>query len=153
MHLASKGRYAVTAMMDLAIHDREGPVTLADMAKKQGVSVSYLEQLFSKLRVAGLVEGVRGPGGGYRLAKAPARITVAEIVTCVDEAPGRTNRETSEQCKTHELWKSFSHSVFEFLDGLTLESFVDRREVRAFSRRQNADRTRLNFILPRPAVR
>ncbi|CAG0909061.1 unnamed protein product, partial [Cyprideis torosa] len=77
-------------MMDLAIHDREGPVTLADISKKQGISLSYLEQLFAKLRKANLVEGVRGPGGGYRLAKVPGKITVAEIITSVDEGVDAT---------------------------------------------------------------
>ncbi|HAS52295.1 MAG TPA: Fe-S cluster assembly transcriptional regulator IscR, partial [Gammaproteobacteria bacterium] len=85
MKLSTKGRYAVTAMMHLAIHDRNGPVTLAEISQCQGISLSYLEQLFSKLRRRGLVEGVRGPGGGYRLALIPDQVTIADIVSAVDE--------------------------------------------------------------------
>ncbi|MCK4708936.1 MAG: Rrf2 family transcriptional regulator, partial [Gammaproteobacteria bacterium] len=85
MRLSTKGRYGVTAMMDLAIHDNAGPVTLADISQCQGISLSYLEQLFSKLRKHGLVDGVRGPGGGYKLARPADSITVAEIIMAVDE--------------------------------------------------------------------
>jgi len=85
MRLSTKGRYAVTAMMHLAIHDRYGPVTLAEISQCQGISLSYLEQLFAKLRKQSLVEGVRGPGGGYRLARFPDQITVADIISAVDE--------------------------------------------------------------------
>ena len=91
MRLSTKGRYGVTAMMDLAIHDNAGPVTLADISQCQGISLSYLEQLFSKLRKHGLVDGVRGPGGGYKLARSPENITVAEIIAAVDERVDITN--------------------------------------------------------------
>ena len=85
MKLSTKGRYAVTAMMDLALHDNDGPVTLSDISSCQGISLSYLEQLFSLLRQSGLVQGVRGPGGGYRLSKPPTQINIAEIIDAVDE--------------------------------------------------------------------
>lgn len=156
MRLSTKGRYAVTAMMDLAIHDREGPVTLADISKKQGISLSYLEQLFAKLRKAELVEGVRGPGGGYRLARIPANITVAEIITSVDEGvdatrcSGEGNCQDGERCLTHELWMDLSDRLYEFLNGITLERFVDRPEIREIAKRQDEEAKRMNFVFPRP---
>ncbi len=158
MRLSTKGRYAVTAMMDLALHDREGPVTLADISKKQGISLSYLEQLFSKLRKAKLVEGVRGPGGGYRLARIPAQITVAEIITSVDETvdvtrcAGKGDCQDGDRCLTHDLWMDLSHRLYEFLDGITLERFVDRPEIREIARRQNEEAKKMNFVFPRPSV-
>lgn len=158
MRLSTKGRYAVTAMMDLALHDREGPVTLADISRKQGISLSYLEQLFSKLRKANLVEGVRGPGGGYRLARIPAQITVAEIITSVDEAvdatrcSGKGDCDEGERCLTHDLWMDLSKRLYDFLDGITLERFVDRPEIREIAKRQDEEAKRMNFVFPRPVV-
>ena len=142
MRLSTKGRYAVTAMMDLAIHDKQGPVTLADISQCQGISLSYLEQLFAKLRRGGLVEGVRGPGGGYRLALAPDRISVARIITAVDEkvdttlCAGKENCQEGERCLTHELWFTLSRQIFEFLDSITLAEFLDRPSVREVVERQ-----------------
>lgn len=156
MRLSTKGRYAVTAMMDLAIHDREGPVTLADISRKQGISLSYLEQLFAKLRKADLVEGVRGPGGGYRLAKVPGKITVADIITSVDEGvdatkcSGEGNCQDGERCLTHELWMDLSTRLYDFLDGITLERFVDRPEIREIAKRQDEETKKMNFVIPRP---
>lgn len=158
MKLSTKGRYAVTAMMDLAIHDREGPVTLADISQTQGISLSYLEQLFAKLRKRGLVEGVRGPGGGYRLARMPHQITVAEIITAVDEnvdvmrCHGDGNCQDGERCLTHELWAELSNRLYEFLDGITLDQFVERPEIREIARRQDEESKRMNFVFPRPAA-
>ncbi len=158
MKLSTKGRYAVTAMMDLAIHDREGPVTLAEISQTQGISLSYLEQLFAKLRKRGLVEGVRGPGGGYRLARMPNRITVAEIITAVDEnvdvmrCHGDGNCQDGERCLTHELWQELSQRLYEFLDGITLDQFVERPEIREIARRQDEESKRMNFVFPRPAA-
>lgn len=142
MKLSTKGRYAVTAMMDLAIHDRIGPVTLSDISQCQGISLSYLEQLFAKLRQAGLVEGVRGPGGGYRLASPASKVSVAQIISAVDEdvdvtkCRGSEDCQGGERCLTHELWNDLSHSLYEFLDGITLAEFVDRPEVQVIARRQ-----------------
>lgn len=129
-------------MMDLAIHDKQGPVTLADISQCQGISLSYLEQLFAKLRRGGLVEGVRGPGGGYRLALAPDRISVARIISAVDEnvdttlCGGKENCQEGERCLTHELWFTLSRQIFEYLDGITLAEFLSRPSVRAVVERQ-----------------
>jgi Rrf2 family iron-sulfur cluster assembly transcriptional regulator len=143
MRLSTKGRYAVTAMMDLAIHDKLGPVTLADISQCQGISLSYLEQLFAKLRKKGLVEGVRGPGGGYRLARPSHAITVADIVSAVDEKVdttrcfGQANCQEGGQCLTHELWTDLSKQIFTFLEGITLSQFVERPKVREVVKRQD----------------
>ena len=110
MKLSTKGRYAVTAMMDLAVNGHKGPLTLSDISAWQGISLSYLEQLFSKLRKARLVEGVRGPGGGYRLGKPANAISIAQIILAVDESIDSTQCKGSEdclagdRCMTHKLW-------------------------------------------------
>ncbi|RUQ29723.1 MAG: Rrf2 family transcriptional regulator [Candidatus Competibacteraceae bacterium] len=143
MKLSTKGRYAVTAMMHLAIHDRFGPVTLSEISQCQGISLSYLEQLFAKLRKRDLVEGVRGPGGGYRLARTPEMVTVADIIGAVDErldatrCSGHENCQEGRRCLTHELWTDLSSQIFTFLEGITLAQFVERPEVCDIVRRQN----------------
>ena len=122
----------MTAMLDLAIHDKAGPVTLADISQCQGISLSYLEQLFARLRKSGLVKGVRGPGGGYRLARPAAEINIAEIICSVDETmdvtrcKGEGNCQNGEKCLTHELWATLSNRLHEFLSGITLAQFVER---------------------------
>ncbi|MFZ1569433.1 MAG: Fe-S cluster assembly transcription factor [Thiolinea sp.] len=154
MKLSTKGRYAVTAMMDLAIHDYEGPVTLADISSCQGISLSYLEQLFAKLRKSGLVEGVRGPGGGYRLGKPASQISIADIIASVDEnldatrCKGSEDCHGGEKCLTHQIWADLSKSLYEFLDGLTLASFINRPEVRAVARRQDTMASRIATMFP-----
>ncbi len=154
MKLSTKGRYAVTAMMDLAIHDHEGPVTLADISNCQGISLSYLEQLFSKLRKFGLVEGVRGPGGGYRLGKPASHISIAQIIVAVDEnidatrCHGNEDCHSGDKCLTHELWSDLSDKLYSFLDDLTLASFINRPEVRAVSRRQDTLASRIATMFP-----
>lgn len=141
MRLSTKGRYAVTAMMDLAIHDKFGPVTLAEISQCQGISLSYLEQLFAKLRRHGLVEGMRGPGGGYRLARSAEQITIADIISAVDEkldatrCAGRKNCQEGRRCLTHELWSDLSRQIFSFLEGITLAQFVERPSVREVAER------------------
>ena len=143
MKLSTKGRYAVTAMMDLAIHEKLGPVALADISQCQGISLSYLEQLFSKLRKNHLVEGVRGPGGGYRLARPATCITVADIIVAVDErvdatrCAGRQNCQDGLRCLTHELWSDLSQQIFGFLESITLAQFVERPKVREVVARQD----------------
>lgn len=143
MRLSTKGRYAVTAMMDLAIHDKYGPVTLAEISQCQGISLSYLEQLFAKLRRCGLVEGMRGPGGGYRLARSAKQITIADIISAVDEkldatrCGGRENCQDGRRCLTHELWSDLSRQIFSFLEGITLAQFVERPSVREVADRQD----------------
>jgi len=144
MKLSTKGRYAVTAMMDLAIHDQAGPVTLAEISQCQGISLSYLEQLFAKLRRHGLVEGVRGPGGGYRLARQSDEITVADIIAAVDEkvdatrCAGRKNCQNGRRCLTHDLWSDLSQQIFSFLEGITLAQFVERPTVREIVQHQDS---------------
>jgi Rrf2 family iron-sulfur cluster assembly transcriptional regulator len=158
MKLSTKGRYAVTAMMDLAIHDHEGPVTLADISQCQGISLSYLEQLFAKLRKEGLVEGVRGPGGGYRLGRPASQISIAEIINSVDEnidvtrCLGNKDCHGGEKCLTHQLWEDLSSRLYTFLDDLTLASFINRPEIREVSRRQDTIASRIATMFPpRPA--
>ena len=154
MKLSTKGRYAVTAMMDLAVHDYEGPVTLADISNCQGISLSYLEQLFAKLRKSGLVEGVRGPGGGYRLGKPASQISIADIIIAVDEnidatrCQGNEDCHGGEKCLTHQLWSDLSKSLYEFLDNLTLATFINRPEVRAIARRQDTMASRIATMFP-----
>ncbi len=133
MKLSTKGRYAVTAMMDLALHGADAPVALADVSERQGISLSYLEQLFAKLRRGGLVSGMRGPGGGYRLARPPEEITVAEVIVAVDDNAdiGRGDDEGGERCLTHDLWCDLSAQIRGFLDGITLAAIAAQPQVRA----------------------
>ncbi len=142
MRLSTKGRYAVTAMLDLAIHYDQGPVTLADISETQGISLSYLEQLFARLRKRGLIEGLRGPGGGYRLSRAPDDISVSMVITAIGEGidanscEGHENCQDGERCLTHELWDKLGNEIFNFLDGITLASFLKRDRVSEVVRRQ-----------------
>ena len=132
MRLTTKGRFAVTAMVDLAKHQDKGPVALATIAERQDISLSYLEQLFSRLRREGLVSSVRGPGGGYRLGRPMDEITIAEIVEAVDEPLDTTQCGGKEncggdgsRCMTHDLWATLNQRVVEFLDSVTLQKLVD----------------------------
>lgn len=158
MRLSTKGRYAVTAMMDLAIHEQLEPVTLADISICQGISLSYLEQLFAKLRRHGLVEGVRGPGGGYRLSRPSTQITIAQIITAVDESVdakrcgGKEDCQHGERCLTHELWDELSRRLYSFLDGITLSQFANRPEVQEIARRQDKEYKREHLMVRRPAA-
>jgi Rrf2 family iron-sulfur cluster assembly transcriptional regulator len=138
MRLTTKGRFAVTAMIDVAMHNGDGPVTLAGVAERQKISLSYLEQLFGKLRRAGLVDSVRGPGGGYNLARPSEGVSVADIITAVDEpidatqCGGKENCMDDKRCMTHELWASLNAHIFTFLSSVTLEQLVrqqDRQDV------------------------
>jgi Rrf2 family iron-sulfur cluster assembly transcriptional regulator len=136
MRLTTKGRYAVTAMMDLALHQGQGPTALADIAQRQGISLSYLEQLFAKLRRRGLVSSVRGPGGGYNLARQASEIPVAEVIAAVDESVDTTrcggagNCQDGGPCLTHELWNDLSNRIHAYLNDITLQNLVDRRAAR-----------------------
>lgn len=138
MRLTTKGRFAVTAMIDLASRQAEGPVTLAGIAERQSISLSYLEQLFGKLRRHKLVSSVRGPGGGYRLARDMSRITVADIIVAVDEpldatqCGGKQNCHDEHRCMTHDLWANLNKRMYEYLDSVTLGALV-MREVKADS--------------------
>lgn len=148
MRLSTKGRYAVTAMIDLALHNDVGPVALTDIADTQKISVSYLEQLFARLRKNGLVRGMRGPGGGYRLARPAAEITVAEIITAVDEpidmtrCAGKEDCQDGEKCLTHELWVDLSKQLYDFLHGITLGQVVQWPAVQRVAERQQSRHTR-----------
>ena len=132
MRLTTKGRYAVTAMLDLAIHFNEGPITLADISQRQGISLSYLEQLFSRLRKKGLVDSVRGPGGGYRLSRSAYEIPVVDVITAVDEEVNATrcgglgNCQEDLPCLTHDLWMDLSRQIYDFLNGINLGQLVER---------------------------
>ena len=142
MRLTTKGRYAVTAMLDLALHHGEGPITLADIAQRQGISLSYLEQLFSRLRKRNLVSSVRGPGGGYTLGREAAQIFVAQVIAAVDEnvdttrCGGATNCQNNHQCLTHDLWQDLSTRIFEYLNKISLQDLMNRRGVREVAERQ-----------------
>jgi Rrf2 family iron-sulfur cluster assembly transcriptional regulator len=133
MRLTTKGRFAVTAMIDLALNDAQGPVTLAEISERQKISLSYLEQLFGKLRRGALVVSTRGPGGGYRLAKAADTVSVAEIIVAVDEPIDATSCGGMENCKdegkclTHDLWTALNEHIFEYLRGVTLGQLVARQ--------------------------
>jgi len=133
MKLTTRGRYAVTAMLDLAIHGEQRPVSLADISVRQEISLSYLEQLFAKLRRGALVDSVRGPGGGYRLAHDRRAIFVAQIIDAVDESvdvtncQGKGNCHHGEVCLTHHLWQDLSDRIHDFLSGISLADLVDNR--------------------------
>ncbi len=156
MRISTKGRYAVTAMLDLAMHDQAGPVTLSDISRAQDISLSYLEQLFAKLRKRNLVKGVRGPGGGYRLAKVPADISIADIISAIEEPVDATNCggcgdcQGGEMCLTHQLWTDLSVRLHNFLDGISLAKFVSEPGIREIANRQDEESRRMNFIFPRP---
>ena len=149
MKLTTKGRYAVTAILDLALHDSQGPVALADIAQRQDISLTYLEQLFNKMRRHELVESARGPGGGYRLAKELNDITIAKIIYAVDEpidvtrCGGKQNCQADERCLTHDLWMELNLHVSEFLNGVTLADMVQRNNVKQVAARQDMVLTQL----------
>lgn len=143
MRLTTKGRYAVTAMLDLALHSGQGPVSLSEISSRQHISLSYLEQLFAKLRRRGLVKSIRGPGGGYCLDRATEETFVADIIDAVDESvdatncSGEANCQEGEVCLTHHLWSDLSDQIHNFLSGISLASLVERREIQQIASRQN----------------
>lgn len=150
MKLTTKGRYAVTAMLDLALHNGEEPVSLAEISERQDISLSYLEQLFAKLRKAGLVVSMRGPGGGYQLKGDPAHIAIADIISAVDEnvdatrCGGLGDCQDNKRCLTHNLWMDLSNQIRVFLSEITLADMTTRMEVRETSARQ--DKKRIEFL-------
>lgn len=143
MKLTTKGRYAVTAMLDLALHEEAGPIPLADISARQGISLSYLEQLFSRLRKRGLVTSTRGPGGGYSLARDLGGIAVADVMQAVDErvdstaCGGAVDCQDNQRCLTHDLWTDLSSQIREFLEGVSLEELVSRQSTREVAGRQD----------------
>lgn len=144
MRLTTKGRFAVTAMMDLALRGGEGPVALAGVAERQSISLSYLEQLFGKLRRHKLVDSVRGPGGGYRISRPLARVSVADIIRAVDEnldatqCGGNENCQDDHRCMTHDLWTTLNARMFEYLASVSLADLVEREMARAAARGEAA---------------
>jgi Rrf2 family iron-sulfur cluster assembly transcriptional regulator len=142
MRLTTKGRYAVTAMLDLALRQNQGPISLAEISERQGISLSYLEQLFTRLRRSELVKSTRGPGGGYTLSRPADDIAVAEVITAVDEKVDSTrcgglgNCQDDERCLTHDLWMDLSEQIYQFLDSITLGNLVTREGVREVAERQ-----------------
>lgn len=137
MRLTTKGRFAVTAMLDLAMNEADKPVTLAGISERQSISLSYLEQLFSRLRRSGLVKSVRGPGGGYRIAKKLDQVSVSEIISAVDElidatqCGGQENCHDEGRCMTHDLWSSLNVKILEYLSGVSLADLVASNEAKS----------------------
>ena len=136
MRLTTKGRFAVTAMLDLALHAQGGPVALAGISARQKISLSYLEQLFGKLRRGSLVESVRGPGGGYNLGRPLDQLTVADIILAVEEpidsrqCEGRDNCLGDRRCMTHDLWENLNTTVIDYLAGVTLAQLVEKQRAK-----------------------
>ena len=147
MRLTTKGRYAVTAMLDLALHKNQGPVSLSDISSRQAISLSYLEQLFSKLRRSELVSSVRGPGGGYELKRGSDEIFVAQIIDAVDESvdttkcQGAGDCQGGETCLTHYLWEDLSEQIHTFLESISLADLVAKNEVKKIA--DNQDRRQI----------
>lgn len=143
MRLTSKGRYAVTAMLDVALHTKLGPVPLADISERQGISLSYLEQLFARLRKHGLVSSVRGPGGGYQLGLPAAAISVSAVIAAVDESvdatrcQGKSDCHGGMRCLTHTLWSNLSHRIEDFLTNISLEELVNQEEMNKSAQQQS----------------
>ena len=136
MRLTTKGRFAVTAMIDLAMQLGSGPVTLAEISGRRKISLSYLEQLFGKLRRHHLVESVRGPGGGYHLARDMGEVSVADIILAVDEpidatqCGGKENCDDDKKCLTHDLWAALNDRIFDYLGSVSLRQLVDRQKAK-----------------------
>ena len=148
MRLTTKGRFAVTAMMDLALHHGSGPVTLAEISGRQKISLSYLEQLFGKLRRHQLVESVRGPGGGYVLAKEMGEVTVTDIILAVDEpidatqCGGKENCHDDRKCLTHDLWANLNQRIFDYLGGVNLRQLVDSEKAKEAAKQAGVSQMR-----------
>ncbi|MGE0625409.1 MAG: Rrf2 family transcriptional regulator [Pseudomonadales bacterium] len=143
MRLTTKGRYAVTAMLDIALHRNRGPISVMDIAERQGISAAYLEQLLAKLKKDGLLASVRGPGGGYQLDRSLTEITVSSIITAVGDGVDATrchgtgDCQDGDKCLTHELWSDLSEEIDGFLSGITLSDLVSRKEIQHVASRQD----------------
>ena len=153
MKLTTKGRYAVNAMLDLALHNVKSPVNLADIAVRQNISLAYLEQLFSKLRRSGLVESVRGPGGGYRLAQDALDITVSKVIYSVNEpvdvtrCGGQQNCHGEFRCLTHDLWMGLNRNIAEYLNNITLGELIRQNNIRHVAVQQDQQAQEKNLKL------
>ena len=152
MRLTSKGRYAVTAILDVALHAKVGPVPLADISERQGISLSYLEQLFSRLRKNGLVQSIRGPGGGYQLGNEAALISVGQVINAVNESVdatkcgGNTGCHDGQQCLTHSLWTDLSLRIQEFLDNISIAELMMKQDVKEVSENQDHVQMKSAFL-------
>lgn len=152
MKLTSKGRYAVTAMLDVALHSKRGPVSLADISERQEISLSYLEQLFSRLRREELVKSVRGPGGGYKLGRDADKIAVGEVIRAVDESvdatrcQGHSDCQGGERCLTHSLWQDLSERISLFLNGISLGELMAKQDVKLVAGRQDKNKHLNNVV-------
>ena len=148
MKLTTRGRYAVTAMLDLALHKDQGPVCLSDISERQEISLSYLEELFSRLRRGNLVESIRGPGGGYRIVNPLEQVAISDIVKAVNESVdttqcgGQKNCHQQGRCLTHDLWEGLSEQIESFLSGISLQDLIEREQVKRVALRQD---NRLQF--------
>ena len=153
MRLTTKGRYAVTAMLDLAFYSQLKPVTLTDIATRQTISLSYLEQLFARLRRANMVKGIRGPGGGYTLAGEAHNINIADIIAAVDEpidatkCGGEGNCQNEKACLTHDLWMGLSDQIRAYLKGITLGQLLEKHENQEIAKKLEASSIPVNEIL------
>ncbi|NMH59011.1 Fe-S cluster assembly transcriptional regulator IscR [Alteromonas ponticola] len=151
MKLTSKGRYAVTAMLDVALHSAKGPVPLADISERQEISLSYLEQLFARLRKEKLVHSVRGPGGGYKLGRDANDIAVGQVIRAVDESvdatrcQGMADCQGGERCLTHSLWQDLSDRISLFLNGISLGELMAQREVQEVAGRQDKNKAKIKL--------
>ncbi len=151
MRLTTKGRYAVTAMLDLALNSHNSPVNLADISFRQAISLSYLEQLFSKLRKESLVKSIRGPGGGYQLNRAPDDISVADIINAVNESMdvsrchGRANCRDGNKCLTHNLWMDLSERINSFLGDITIGELIKQNTNEAQNEQPEPDKLKLQI--------
>ncbi len=142
MRLTTKGRYAVTAVLDLALHESDGPVSLAAISKRQDISLSYLEQLFAKLRRNNIVSSTRGPGGGYKLSNSADEVSVSDIILAVDESCKVVDcrddcQEGDYQCLTHDLWEELSADIRTFLDGISISEIMSQEGVNEIKVRQD----------------
>lgn len=157
MRLTTKGRFAVTAMIDIGLRNHSGPVTLAKISERQNISLSYLEQLFGRLRRHELVGSVRGPGGGYTLARAARKITVADIVLAVDEPLDTTNcggqqncnigrSANSDKCMTHDLWAALNNKIVDFLDSVSLQDLVDKERMAQLAESTKVQQTTVKLV-------
>ena len=157
MRLTTKGRFAVTAMIDLALRCADGPVTLAGIADRQRISLSYLEQLFAKLRRHKIVESVRGPGGGYCLGRDAQEITVADVILAVDEpldatqCGGLENCKSDHRCMTHDLWSTLNRKMLDYLASVTLSELVEKQRKKVAAQSAKSDSKTVSFSVAQAA--
>lgn len=151
MRLTTKGRFAVTAMIDLALRQNNGPVTLAAISQRQQISLSYLEQLFAKLRRHQIVESVRGPGGGYCLARGAEAISVADVILAVDEpldatqCGGRENCKSDHRCMTHDLWATLNRKMLDYLASVSLSDLVEKQRQKVAAQQDASGKQPVTF--------